>query len=319
MAAAPGGRALKKILVRVAQIAATIIVTWFVATRAGLSLDELRALDLSAWQPRWGLVVVSCMGLLLGFLITGWLWGRIVEGLGGPRLPPAVAVRLFMIANLGRYVPGKVWQIAGLAALAKTRGVPGATAAAGAVLGQGIALVSATFVGLGAVWTLADGAGWRWAVPVGLAGGVVLGLLPPVFNGLADLWFRLARTARPEGLRPSRAVEWLVVGLVSWIVYAGAFWVLVEGLGLEASFLPTASAFAAAYVLGYVMVFAPAGIGVREGFLIVLLSPQVGAAAAGAIAVIARLWTTLIEVLPAAAFWTRHLATTDSGAPKPRE
>jgi glycosyltransferase 2 family protein len=296
-----------------------VVVTWFIATRAGLSFDELRALDLSAWHLRWGLVAASCMALLLGFLTTGWLWGRIVEGLGGPSLPPAVAVRLFMIANLGRYVPGKVWQIAGLAALAKSRGVPATTAAAAAILGQGIALASATFVGLGAVWTLADGAGWRWAVPAALATGIVVGLLPPVFDALADVWFRLARTPRPERLRPSRAIEWLVVGLVSWVVYATAFWMLVESLGLQAAYLPTASAFAAAYVLGYVMVFAPAGIGVREGFLVALLSPQLGAGAAGAVAIIARLWTTLIEVLPAAAFWTRHLATTASGAPKPRE
>lgn len=257
--------------------------------------------------------------LLAGFFVTGWLWGRIVEGLGGPRLPPGVAIRLFMIANLGRYVPGKVWQIAGLAALARTRDVPGTTAAAAAILGQGIALASATFVGLGAVWSLADGAGWRWAVPAGLAAGVVLGLLPPVFDALADLWFRFAKTPRPTHLSPAHAFEWLIVGLASWIVYAMAFWMLVRGLGLETALLPTASAFAAAYVLGYVMVFAPAGIGVREGFLVALLSPQVGAAAAGAVAVIARLWTTLIEVLPAAVFWTRHLATTAPSAPKPRD
>lgn len=319
MARAPGGRALKKILVRAAQVVATVLVTWFVATRAGLTLDELGALDVGTWQPRWALLVASCAVLLAGFFVTGWLWGRIVQGLGGPRLPPAVAIRLFMIANLGRYVPGKVWQIAGLAALARTRDVPGTTAAAAAILGQGIALASATFVGLGAVWSLADGAGWRWAVPAGLAAGVVLGLLPPVFDALADLWFRFAKAPRPTALRPALAVEWLVVGLASWVVYATAFWMLVRGLGLETALLPTASAFAAAYVLGYVMVFAPAGIGVREGFLVALLSPQVGAAAAGAVAVIARLWTTLIEVLPAAAFWTRHVATTAPSAPKPRD
>jgi uncharacterized membrane protein YbhN (UPF0104 family) len=93
------------------------------------------------------------------------------------------------------------------------------------------------------------------------------------------------------------------------VVYAVAFWVLVAGLGLDAAFLATASAFAAAYVLGYVMVFAPAGLGVREGFLIALLSPQLGAGPAGAVAVIARLWTTVVEIVPAAAFWTRGLAS----------
>jgi len=220
-----------------------------------------------------------------------------------------------MVANLGRYVPGKVWQIAGLVALARSRGVPGATATAAAVLGQGIALASATLVGFGSLWALADGAAWRWALPVVLVGGMAVGLAPPVFHAVVGTWFRLAKTAEPEELAPARAVEWLLLGLGTWIVYGTAFWILVESLGFEVTLLPTASAFAAAYVLGYVMVFAPAGIGVREGFLVALMAPQLGAGAAGAVAVIARLWTTVIEVVPAAAFWTRHVTQT---RPEPR-
>ena len=309
MVAGQGEGALKTVLVRLAQLAATLLVTWFVATRAGLHVSELARLDISGWSPRWSLVGLSCALLLAGYFATGLLWGWITEGLGGPRLPPGVSIRLFMIANLGRYLPGKVWQIAGLAALAHQRGVPAATATAAAILGQGVSLASATFIGLGAVWTLAEGAPWRWAVPAALFGGVGLGLVPPVFDALANSWFRLARTPRPEGLTSAQAVGWLVAGLASWLVYAAAFWVLVVGLGFDVAFLGTASAFAAAYVLGYLMIFAPAGIGVREGFLIALLSPQLGAASAGAVAVIARLWTTLVEVVPAAAFWARHLAS----------
>jgi uncharacterized membrane protein YbhN (UPF0104 family) len=101
-----------------------------------------------------------------------------------------------------------------------------------------------------------------------------------------------------------------------WLLYTGAFWLFVTGLGFSVPALSTASAFAAAYVLGYVMVFAPAGLGVREGFLVALLSPQMGAASAGAVALIARLWMTLVEVVPAAAYWARHLATAP-GASKP--
>ena len=73
-----------------------------------------------------------------------------------------------------------------------------------------------------------------------------------------------------------------------------------------------ASAFAAAYVVGYVILFAPAGLGVREGVLVFMLSPHLGAGTAGAVAAIARLWTTLVEIVPAAAFWGRRLTTADA-------
>ena len=310
---ARGASPLKTAAARLAQLAATVLVTWFVASRAGLQLSQVARLDLTGWTPRWGVLLLSCLLLSCGYFASGVLWGRITSGLGSPSMPPAVAVRLFMIANLGRYVPGKVWQIAGLAALARERGVPAPTATAAAIVGQGISVASALLVGMGAVWTLGAGEAWRWSVPVALFGGIALGLVPAVFDALADTWFRLARTPRPDGLTSAQAFGWLVLGLASWVVYASAFWLLVEGLGLEADYLSTAPAFAAAYVLGYLMIFAPAGIGVREGFLIALLSPQLGASNAGAIAVIARVWTTLVEVAPAAAFWAGHLASSRQG------
>lgn len=311
------GAILKTALIRLGQLAATVVVTWFVATQAGLSFDAVAQIDVGEWTFDWPRIVVSCLALWLGYFLNAALWGRIVHDLGGTRLPATVSVRLFMIANLGRYVPGKVWQIAGLVALARGRGVPAATASAAAVLGQGVALLSATAVGLGAVWTFADGAGWRWIAPVLVIAIPAIGLIPPVFHRAAALWFRLAKTPKPEGLSPSTAIGWLGVGVTSWLVYACAFWLLVSGLGQDAGFIVTAPAFAAAYVLGYIMVFAPAGIGIREGFLLAILSPHLGAGAAGAVAVIQRLWTTVLEVVPAAAFWAHHVASAD-GVAEPR-
>lgn len=289
------------------QLLVTAVVTWFIVDQAGLSLAQLRGVDMTAWDPSWGLFFVSCSVLLMGYLGSGYLWGRIVRGLGGPSLPAPVSIRLFMVANLGRYVPGKVWQIAGLVAMARRRGVSAATATAAAVLSQGIGLASATVIGLWSLWTVADGEAWRWALPAVVLGGLAVGLAPPVFQAVLALWFRLARTEKPEGVRSGNAIEWLALGLGTWVAYSGAFFLLVASLGLDARLVPSASAFAAAYVLGYVMVFAPAGLGVREGFLVALMAPQVGAGVAGAVAVIARLWTTVIEVVPSGVFWARRV------------
>ena len=58
--------------------------------------------------------------------------------------------------------------------------------------------------------------------------------------------------------------------------------------------------FGGAYFLGYAAIFAPAGIGVREGAMAVLLSPWMGAADATVLAVIARIWMTVAELVPLA-------------------
>ncbi len=290
------------------QLALTVLVTWFVLERLGPGVGELRGLDPSLWRPNVPLLLASCALLLLAYFWSAALWGRIVVDLGGPTLSTFASIRLFMVANLGRYVPGKVWQIAGLAVLARRRGVPAATATGAAVLGQGIALAAAALVGMGALLG-GPSALRRWGVPVAaaLAAGVLLALIPPVFRHLARLWFRLARQEAPPGLGALHALRWLALFVANWALYAFSFWVLAASFGHASNLVPVASAFAAAYVLGYVMLFAPAGVGVREGALIALLTPYMGAAAAGVLAVVARIWTTAVELVPAGVFWLRHL------------
>jgi hypothetical protein len=290
--------------VRALQLALTVAVTWFILDRVGFGLAELAEVEATAWVPDPLLLGAATLLLLAGYGISAALWGLIVRELGGPRLPAADAVRIFMIANLGRYVPGKVWQIAGLAALAKGKGVPAGIAATAAVLGQGLALVAAAAVGLGAL--LGGPESYRrWGL-VGVGGVGVVALLlavPVVFRRLAGAWFRLARTQPPAALGARHGLRWLTLYVVNWAVYALSFWILVRSLGQGGALLPVASAFAAAYVLGYAMIFAPAGIGPREGFLILFLSPHLGAGPSGVVAVVSRLWTTLVELVPAGVFW----------------
>ncbi|MHB1194304.1 MAG: lysylphosphatidylglycerol synthase domain-containing protein [Longimicrobiales bacterium] len=297
---------LKRFLVLAGQLALTALVTWFIADRVGLSFDQLRGVD---WKPDLAMLTASCLLLLLGYFVSAALWGRIVVDLGGPTLPVLDSIRMFMVANLGRYVPGKVWQIAGLAVMARNRGVPAGTATAAAVLGQGIALVAATLVGLGA---LVGGPPEirRWGLP-GAAVVVVVtavGLMPAVFGRASRLWFRLARQDAPPALGSVHALRWLGLYVANWALYAFSFWLLAASFGYRGEVVPVGSAFAAAYVLGYIVIFAPAGVGVREGFLVAFLTPFFGAGPSAALALVARVWTTLVELFPAAAFWLWQLA-----------
>jgi uncharacterized membrane protein YbhN (UPF0104 family) len=133
-------------------------------------------------------------------------------------------------------------------------------------------------------------------------------LTPHVFDVVTAAWFRVTKVKDPPTLGSQHVAGWLGLAVINWLVYAGAFWVMIGGLGLDMGLLAAASAFAAAYVLGYVAIFAPAGVGVREASLVAFLSPQLGPGTAGAVAVVARLWTTAVEVVPAGAFWGVHVA-----------
>lgn len=312
---------LKRLSLRLAQLTLTVLVTWFLVDRVGLGLEDLRALEPAAWSPDRPLLLgLSCLSLFAGYTLSAALWARIVVGLGGPRLPTFDAVRLFMIANLGRYVPGKVWQIAGLAVLARSRGVSPATATGAAVLGQGTALVAASAVG---VWALLVGPeplrSWGLGVALLLTGGLMVGALPPVFRRGMALGFRIVRRKPPPGLGSRVVMGWLVLYVVNWTVYALSFSLLVTSFGHPGLAPAVASSFAAAYVLGYLAVFAPAGIGIREAFLVTFLTPHLGVGPAGAMAVLARLWATVVEAVPAAAFWMRYVASSPAEGAHPPE
>lgn len=295
------------------QLALTVVVTGFVLDRVGLTFDEVAALDLGRWELRWIPLVGSVVVLAAGYALSGWLWARMVVEMGGPRLSPAAAVRVYMVANLGRYVPGKVLQIAGMAWLARREGVAPGTAMAAAVVGQGVALLGATAVGLGAFFgpnTAYRTVGW---IGVGLTlAFVVATSVPASALVLERLWRRLAG-ARAGGTdteaagddpaaRPGFGLRWTAAYALNWGVYAAAFWLFFLGLEGWTPFLTAGPAFAAAYLVGYLFVFAPAGAGIRESALVVFLLPVLPRDAALAVAVAARLWATVVEIVPAAVF-----------------
>jgi len=291
----------RKLLGIFLRLTVTALVTWFILKGVGLSLEELRSFDLGTLELRWGLLLLSSGALLVGYLYSAALWGLMVRELGGPVIPTLAALRIFFTANLGRYLPGKVWQLAGLAYLARGEGVTAPTATAAALLGQLFSLAGATLVGLGVLLKSEMGGalGGGWSMGIGVAFLGVL-TLPAILRPLLKKLMKRAEGEPPGPLWPEKAfgVRWLGLYALSWIIQGGAFWLLVRGLGMELDLLLGVTIFPAAYLLGYIVILAPAGIGVREGVLIAILNPVLGTGSA-VVAVVARLWTTAMELIPA--------------------
>ena len=303
----PAGRPRRSWLRRLLEWSLTALVTLFILRRIGVDLTSLRELDARALELSLFPLAGSVLVLALGYGVSASLWGRLVREMGGPALSRRTSVPLFLVANLGRYVPGKVLQIAGLTWLARRQGVPAPIAAGAAILGQGVALLGATVVGLAAFFSPALDPGlriWGW---LGL-GAVVVFILGTGIPGVADrlraLWFSLAGSEAPSSAKaPPQGfgfgLRWTGLYTLNWALYAVAFWLLFLGVVGWQPFLYVGPAFAAAYVGGYLALFAPAGLGVREGLLAAFLAPVLEPEAALALAVVARLWTTGVEVIPA--------------------
>lgn len=282
----------RKLLLWVGQAILAAILIGFVGRSVVANWTELGTLDVTFHvRPLWILSAALTVWLTYGLLIEAWR--RILIG-WSQTLGYGPAMRIWCLSNLGRYLPGKVWSIAGLVVLAQRAGVAGWAAAGSALVMQVIALgTGALVVSFGA-----PGA----ATPLALAGALclaacVIGVL--VREPMVERLVHLVRPGVEFRALPLRAALLAaVVTLMSWAAYGMAFWMLARGIfgttGLSA--FQATGVFAAGYIVGLLALFAPGGVGVRELVFVALLAPVVGSGGALALSIAARLLWTVTEV-----------------------
>jgi glycosyltransferase 2 family protein len=266
--------------------------------------DELRAQPLQ-WSvdPGWILLSAVIVWLMYALLIAAWrrmltAWGR--------GLDLWAAARIWTVSSLGKYLPGKVWAVAGMAVMAQRAGIGAGPATGSAVILQVLAIgTGAAVVALTGWETL------RGAYP-GAATGLA-GLLAASIGGIGLLLWpalvnRVLRLAAPNAgavRLPVGAVAFgLVANAVAWMGYGAALWLLARGLlpEVELGLLPATAVFTASYLAGFLALFAPGGIGVREGVFILMLQGPIGIGAATALAIASRLLLTVTELGAAVPF-----------------
>jgi hypothetical protein len=120
---------------------------------------------------------------------------------------------------------------------------------------------------------------------------------------------RLLRLTAPDAEhRGAPPVGGIAVGIVAnalaWAGYGAALWLLARGILPSVGLRPAlaVAVFTASYLAGFLALFAPGGIGVREGLFILMLQGPLGIGAATALAVASRLLLTLTELGAAVPF-----------------
>lgn len=277
---------------------AALAVVVFLALYLARNWAEVRAHDWSVDGPR---LALASGVLALTYSAFVLLWRRVL-GLLGARLSVVDAHRIWYLSNLGRYAPGRVLQLAGTAWMARAKGIGAVRAITGSIVAQLFVLGSGLLVAAAALPEAAAATGpWRVAGLVAAAAFVAL-LLTPAFERLRAL---AARWAGPDGTGPP--IRWpdrlglTVAYAATWLLLGMAFWLFVSSLtdlGPEA-LLTVVGIFAAAYVAGFLAVFVPGGLGVREGVLAALLALYIPPSIAVAVAIAARIWSTAVEIAAA--------------------
>lgn len=258
-----------------------------------------------AWQVRPVPIIASALVTWAMYALLVLAWRGMVRS-WGQHLSLADAARIWTVSSLGKYVPGKVWAIAGMALMARERGVAAWAATGAAVLNQVLAIAAGALV-VGATGTalLADRYPWinggLLAIAVASAAGLAAVLSPGLVRRvLAAFGVEAGGPATPSVTSVLLAS---LANVIAWVGYGVALWLLARGVLAAAPPLQAAiAAFTASYIAGLIAVFAPGGLGVREAVFVLMLQGTVGAPTAAALAIASRLLLTFTEVGAAVPF-----------------
>lgn len=205
---------------------------------------------------------------------------------------------------LGRYIPGGAAWILGKVYFASQHGISKAKLGISSFL-EGALQIIVVLVSASAMLAFdprvgALGNGVIWLLLAAALGGLVL-VLPPVFNRLLQFGYRLVRkqTLDPDHLPGSATVLRGVFGFAVSSLLSGLSFFFVAAavdpsLGVaDLWFIVGASNLASA--LSMVAVFAPAGLGVREGVQLAMLLLVMPPEQALVATVLMRLWSIVMD------------------------
>lgn len=275
---------------------------------------------------------VAITGSSYGVMLLSILLTVFISGLGGciwyfllrdhnVVVQPNVAIGIFAIAQLGKYLPGNVGHHVGRVVMAREVGIPslivlntmlvellwGMGMLAGMVMLSLVLFVDIQAHGL----PLQFG-----ALQLGL-GMVVLLSMPWFGIGFLNKYLpRLAQRLSGGGVIVSPRLH---TALLSSILFLLSFMIMGLILKLQAqwffgvtegSVFELTCLFSIAWLAGYLVPGAPGGLGVREAMMVLLLSPVLGAGAAVGLGVTLRVTTTLGDVVAfiLGIFWRKYAA-----------
>ncbi len=296
-ASAGTGMRLRRVAGPVYLVAVVLAMALFAQRQGSEVLDALRNVEI------WPLLASFLLAMTHLALIT-LIWVRVL-GVEARTLPARTSAGFFLVSQMGKYIPGSVWPIIVQMQMAGAHGVKRAAVVRAFAVNLGLAVASAVTVVLGLsplIGLPAELRGGPVLLSIVVVGaGIILILSAGAFHGRFRAIMQMFVRTTPRVLISGMALQ-----LVAWTVIGGHLYLLIRAVGLEDDLLypRSVSGFALAFLAGLLFIVAPAGAGVREGVLVLLLASS--SAEVPTVAAAALLSRLLLTVLDASAFGIGH-------------
>jgi glycosyltransferase 2 family protein len=258
--------------------------------------DSVRS-SLGDAEPAWLVAGLACAAL--GMFAVAVPWRRALA-LVGIEAPLVACVTWYFVGEIGKYVPGGIWPVVGRAELARRGGHPRSGAYASVALSLG-ALYLADMLLVAALLPLRfldDGNDALWLLvllPIGL-----LALHHRPLGWMVELAERAMKRKLTVRIPPWSASLGLVLRYIpAWLLIGTATWCVARAFDPGADWMTIAPAAMFSWVVGFLLVPVPGGVGVREAAFVALVGGSVPAGIRATVAVVARLVFMIVDALGA--------------------
>jgi len=236
------------------------------------------------------------------YFIQIWAWYLITVKLE-IAISPSETLGSWFYSQLGKYLPGKVWLLLGRYYFYESKGKSKKAISIALYLETITVVMAAGLIFLATLAFFKEirpyyfGKTFGWFLVLFISAFVAIHprILQKIFN-----WVLMKFKREPIFLSIAYSgILWILwVNIVAWVVGGIGFYLFVESVIPVSSnyilFLTGALAFSS--TLGLIALFAPSGLGVREGALVYLLSFIMPGPVAVIISILTRIWMTLIEI-----------------------
>ena len=265
------GGPLTRVL-RVARVVVGVALFAAVVVAVARSWEDVRS-TLARMGP--GELVLAEALVLAGLGASVLTWRVALRELG-TTVGRRAASKIYLVGQLGKFLPGSAWAVAVQMELANQAAVPRPRSVGASLIAIGVNAATGLAIGLVVLPRVVSGGAWRIGLLVVVLGLCVAALSPPVLTRLVNLGLRVIRRPPIE-----REVTWRGIltaigwAVVSFACYGLSVWVLAVSAGAPAGeSLPLCLAGVAfAMTVGALVVVAPSGIGVREAVIVAALAP----------------------------------------------
>lgn len=277
-----------------------LLIVFLVLYLRSVDFSKLAHLRLNWWY----LVLASVLGLLKNYLGT-FTWFVILRSLGARDLhlqKPLIYV--YAKAWMGRYIPGTAPWILGKIYFASQHGVSKQKLAVSSLLEGGLQIVTMLVFSLAllAFDKRLDvlGGGFK-ALMLAVAVAGMITVAPPIYNRIVGLAYKALRkkTIDPENRATNRTIlQGASLYLVDALINGLSLFFIAKAVDPSLAYHNIVFAMGAASLAGaasMLAIFAPSGLGVREGIQLVLFSLIMPRELALAVTIVTRLWSVGID------------------------